>query len=79
VPTLAPVDPTAPVSIPNLMGTPADQAILVLQGLGLNPTLELQDGSNASLPLYVLEQSIAAGTLSLPGTNITLKVVNAIP
>ena len=79
VPTLAPVDPTAPVSIPNLMGTPADQAISVLQGLGLNPTLELQDGSNASLPLYVLEQSIAVGTLSLPGTNITLKVVNAIP
>ncbi|MCF8554696.1 MAG: penicillin-binding protein [Candidatus Nanopelagicales bacterium] len=78
-PSLAPVDPTAPVSVPDLMGTPSDQAISILQGLGLNPVLELQEGSNASLPLYVLEQSVAVGSLSLPGTNVTLKVVNAIP
>ena len=79
MPSLAPVDPSAPVSIPDLMGTPSDQAISILQGLGLNPVLELQEGSNATLPLFVLEQSVAVGTLTLPGTNVTLKVVNATP
>ena len=79
VPSLAPVDPNAPVSIPNLMGVPSDQAISILQELGLNPILELQQGSNATLPLFVLEQSVAVGTLTLPGTNVTLKVVNATP
>jgi hypothetical protein len=79
MPSLAPVDPNAPVSIPDLMGTPSDQAISILQGLGLNPVLELQEGSNATLPLFVLEQSVAVGTLTLPGTNVTLKVVNATP
>jgi len=78
-PTLAPIDPNAPVSVPDLKGTTSDQAISVLQALGLNPILELQNGSNASLPLFVLDQSIAVGTLSPPGTNVTLKVVNAIP
>jgi len=78
-PSLAPVDPNAPVSIPNLMGVPSDQAISILQELGLNPILELQQGSNATLPLFVLEQSVAVGTLTLPGTNVTLKVVNATP
>ena len=79
MPSMAPIDPNAPVSIPDLTGIASDQAITVLQGLGLNPILELQPGSNASLPLFVLEQSVAVGTLSLPGTNVTLKVVNAIP
>jgi hypothetical protein len=79
IPSLAPVDPNAPVSIPDLMGSPSDEAISVLQGLGLNPILELQEGSNATLPLFVLEQSVAVGTLTLPGTNVTLKVVNATP
>ena len=78
-PSLAPVDPNAPVSIPNLMGVQSDQAISILQELGLNPILELQQGSNATLPLFVLEQSVAVGTLTLPGTNVTLKVVNATP
>lgn len=78
-PSLTPVDPNAPVSIPNLMGVPSDQAISILQELGLNPILELQQGSNATLPLFVLEQSVAVGTLTLPGTNVTLKVVNATP
>ena len=78
-PSIAPVDPNAPVSIPNLMGVPSDQAISILQELGLNPILELQQGSNATLPLFVLEQSVAVGTLTLPGTNVTLKVVNATP
>ena len=78
-PSLAPVDHNAPVSIPNLMGVPSDQAISILQELGLNPILELQQGSNATLPLFVLEQSVAVGTLTLPGTNVTLKVVNATP
>jgi hypothetical protein len=31
------------------------------------------------LPLFVLEQSVAVGTLTLPGTTVTLKVVNATP
>ena len=79
MPSLAPVDPNAPVSMPDLKGTTSDQAIATLQGLGFNPTLELQMGSNASLPLFVLDQSVAVGTLSPPGTNVTLKVVNAIP
>jgi len=78
-PSLAPVDPNAPVSIPNLMGVQSDQAISILQELGLNPILELQQGSNATLPLFVLEQSVAVGTLTSPGTNVTLKVVNATP
>jgi membrane peptidoglycan carboxypeptidase len=79
VPSLAPVDPNAPVSVPDLTGTTSDQAISILQGLGLNPILELQNGSNASLPLFVLDQSVTVGTMSPPGTNVTLKVVNAIP
>lgn len=79
IPTSAPIDPNAPVSVPDLTGTTTDQAIAILQGLGLNPILELQPGSNASLPLYVLEQSVAVDTPSQPGTNVTLKVVNAIP
>jgi hypothetical protein len=79
IPTLAPVDPNAPVSMPDLKGTTSDQAILILQGLGLNPVLELQTGSDASLPLFVLDQSVAVGTLSPPGTSVTLKVVNATP
>ena len=79
IPTSAPIDPNAPVSVPDLTGTTTDQAIAILQGLGLNPILELQDGSDASLPLFVLSQSVAVGTKSLPGTNVTLKVVNAIP
>jgi membrane peptidoglycan carboxypeptidase len=78
-PSLAPIDPNAPVSVPDLTGTTSTEAISVLQGLGLNPILELQNGSNASLPLFVLSQSVAVGTLSPPGSNVTLKVVNAIP
>lgn len=78
-PSQTPIDPNAPVSVPDLTGTTSDQAISILQGLGLNPILELQSGSNASLPLFVLEQSVAVGTKSLPGTNVTLKVVNALP
>ena len=79
MPTLAPVDPNAPVSMPDLRGATSDQAIATLQGLGLNPILELQIGSNASLPLFVSDQSIAVGTLSPLGTNVTLKVVNLTP
>ena len=78
-PSQAPVDPNAPVSVPDLIGTTSEQAISTLQGLGLNPVLELQIGSDTSLPLFVLEQSVAVGTLSLPGTNVTLKVVNVLP
>jgi beta-lactam-binding protein with PASTA domain len=78
-PSQSPIDPNAPVSVPDLTGTTSAQAISILQGLGLNPILELQTGSNASLPLFVLEQSVAVGTLSSPGTNVTLKVVNALP
>jgi membrane peptidoglycan carboxypeptidase len=79
MPTLAPVDPNAPVSMPDLRGATSDQAIATLQGLGLNPILELQIGSNASLPLFVSDQSVAVGTLSPLGTNVTLKVVNLTP
>jgi len=78
-PSQAPVDPNAPVSVPDLIGTTSEQAISTLQGLGLNPVLELQIGSDTSLPLFVLEQSVAVGTFSLPGTNVTLKVVNVLP
>jgi membrane peptidoglycan carboxypeptidase len=78
-PSQAPVDPNAPVSVPDLIGTTSEQAISTLQGLGLNPVLELQIGSDTSLPLFVLEQSVAVGTLSLPGMNVTLKVVNVLP
>jgi membrane peptidoglycan carboxypeptidase len=78
-PSLAPIDPNAPVSIPDLVGTTSDQAISTLQGLGLNPILELQIGSDVSLPLFVLEQSVVAGTMSMPGTNVILKVVNVLP
>jgi membrane peptidoglycan carboxypeptidase len=79
VPSSSPIDPTAPVKIPDLIGTTSDQAISTLQNLGLNPILELQIGSDATLPLFVLDQSVAAGKKSLPGTNITLKVVNVKP
>jgi hypothetical protein len=78
-PSLPPIDPNAPVSTPDLVGTTSDQAISILQGLGLNPILELQTGSDASLPLFVLEQSLVAGTMSMPGSNVTLKVVNVLP
>jgi len=78
-PSLPPIDPNAPVSTPDLVGTTSDQAISTLQGLGLNPILELQTGSDTSLPLFVLEQSVVAGTMSIPGTNVTLKVVNVLP
>ena len=74
-----PVDPNAPVTMPDLVGTTSDQAISILQGLGLNPILELQLGSDATLPLFVLEQSVTVGSMSLPGTNVTLKVVNVLP
>jgi membrane peptidoglycan carboxypeptidase len=79
MPSLAPIDPNAPITMPELKGTTTDQAIATLQGLGLNPILELQIGSDASLPLFVLEQSVAVGTLSAPGSNVTLKVVNVLP
>ena len=79
MPSLVPVDPNAPVTVPDLKGITADQAIATLQGMGLNPILELQIGSDASLPLFVLDQSVAVGTLSAPGTNVTLKVVNVLP
>jgi membrane peptidoglycan carboxypeptidase len=79
VPTLTPVDPNAPVEMPDLKGIASDEAIATLQGLGLNPVLELQIGSDASLPLFVLDQSVAVGTTSPPGTSVTLKVVNAEP
>jgi beta-lactam-binding protein with PASTA domain len=65
--------------MPDLVGTTSDQAISTLQGLGLNPILELQVGSDATLPLFVLDQSVAIGTMSMPGTNVTLKVVNVLP
>jgi membrane peptidoglycan carboxypeptidase len=74
-----PIDPNAPVSVPDVVGTTSDQAISILQGLNLNPILELQIGSDASLPLFVLQQSVAVGTMSMPGTNVTLKVVNVLP
>ena len=78
-PSSAPIDPNAPVSIPDLVGTNSVQAISILQGLGITPILELQTGSDASLPLYVLDQSVLAGTMAMPGTNVTLKVVNVLP
>lgn len=74
-----PIDPNAPVVMPDLVGTTSDQAISTLQGLGLNPILELQVGSDATLPLFVLEQSVAVGSMSMPGANVTLKVVNVLP
>ena len=79
MPSLAPVDPTAPVTVPDLMGIASEQAVSTLQSLGLNPILELQLDSDATLPLFVLEQSVAAGTSSPPGSNVTLKVVNELP
>jgi membrane peptidoglycan carboxypeptidase len=79
MPSLAPVDPTAPVTVPDLKGNASEQAVSTLQSLGLNPILELQLDSDATLPLFVLEQSVAAGTSSPPGSNVTLKVVNELP
>lgn len=79
IPSIAPIDPNAPVGIPDLKGTTSDQAISTLQSLGFNPVLELQIGSDASLPLFVLEQSVVPGTVPSPGTNVILKVVNVLP
>ena len=78
-PSLVPIDPTAPVTILDVKGMPANDAIALLQAQGLVVKLELQPGSDATLPLFVVDQSPVAASVSPPGGPVLLKVVNVLP
>jgi hypothetical protein len=82
VPTIAPIDPAAPVvtvSVPDVRRAKVADATAVLQGLGLSVVLELQPGADSTLPLFVLDQSPVSATVAPSGTKVTLKVVNVLP
>jgi hypothetical protein len=81
-PTIAPIDPAAPVvtvAVPDIRGTKVADATAVLQGLGLSVILELQPGADVTLQLYVVDQLPAGTTIVNSGSTVTLKVVNATP
>ena len=82
VPTIAPVDPAAPVvtvMVPDVRRAKVADATAVLQGLGLSVVLELQPGVDSTRQLYVLDQFPASTTAANSGSVVTLKVVNALP
>ena len=82
VPTIAPVDPAAPVvtvMVPDVRRAKVADATAVLQGLGLSVVLELQPGADSTRQLYVLDQFPASTTAANSGSVVTLKVVNALP
>ena len=82
VPTIAPVDPAAPVvavAVPDVRRAKVADATAVLQGLGLSVILELQPGADATLQLYVVDQLPASTTVVNSGSTVTLKVVNVLP
>jgi membrane peptidoglycan carboxypeptidase len=81
-PTIAPIDPAAPVvtvAVPDIRGAKVADATAVLQGLGLSVILELQPGADVTLQLYVVDQLPAGTTIVNSGSTVTLKVVNATP
>jgi hypothetical protein len=82
VPTIAPVDPAAPVvtvMVPDVRRAKVADATAVLQGLGLSVVLELQPGADSTRQLYVLDQFPASTTAANSGSVVTLKVVNVLP
>ena len=82
VPTIAPVDPAAPVvtvAVPDVRRAKVADATAVLQGLGLSVILELQPGADSTLQLYVVDQLPASATVVNSGSTVTLKVVNVLP
>jgi membrane peptidoglycan carboxypeptidase len=82
LPTIAPVDPAAPVvtvAVPDVRGAKVADATAVLQGLGLSVLLELQPGADSTLQLYVVDQLPASTTPVNSGSTVTLKVVNVLP
>jgi membrane peptidoglycan carboxypeptidase len=82
VPTIAPVDPAAPVvtvAVPDVRRAKVADATAVLQGLGLSVVLELQPGADSTLQLYVVDQLPASTTVVNSGSTVTLKVVNVLP
>lgn len=82
VPTIAPVDPAAPVvtvAVPDVRRAKVADATAVLQGLGLSVVLELQPGADQTLQLYVVDQLPASTTPVNSGSTVTLKVVNVLP
>ena len=81
-PTIAPIDPAAPVvtvAVPDIRGAKVADATAVLQGLGLSVILELQPGADVTLQLYVVDQLPAGTTIVNSGSTVILKVVNATP
>lgn len=82
VPTIAPVDPAAPVvavTVPDVRRAKVADATAVLQGLGLSVVLELQPGAVSTSQLYVVDQLPASTTVVSSGSTVTLKVVNVLP
>ncbi len=82
VPTIAPVDPAAPVvavTVPDVRRAKVADATAVLQGLGLSVVLELQPGAVSTSQLYVVDQLPASTTVVNSGSTVTLKVVNVLP
>ena len=82
VPTIAPVDPAAPVvavTVPDVRRAKVADATAVLQGLGLSVVLELQPGAVSTSQLYVVDQLPASTTVVNSGSAVTLKVVNVLP
>ena len=82
VPTVAPVDPAAPVvavTVPDVRRAKVADATAVLQGLGLSVVLELQPGAVSTSQLYVVDQLPASTTVVNSGSAVTLKVVNVLP
>ena len=82
VPTIAPVDPAAPVvtvAVPDVRRAKVADATAVLQGLGLSVVLELQPGAVSTSQLYVVDQLPASTTVVNSGSTVTLKVVNVLP
>ena len=82
IPTIAPIDPAAPVvtiAVPDVRLAKVADATAVLQGLGLSVILELQPGADSTLELYVLDQTPASTTPVSSGSTVTLKVVNVLP
>ena len=79
-PSMVPGDPAAPavtIAVPDLRRARASDATAVLQGMGLSVVLELQPGTDLTLPLFVSDITPAATTLVSSGTTVTLKVVNS--
>ncbi len=77
--TMVPVDPAlqgVPVVVPKFVGTLAD-ARIAAQATGFTLIESFMANADQNATLYVTTQSVEAGSLAIPGTQVTVTVSNS--